>query len=108
MPVWSRESISAWRGLQGAECRAGGKEPGQWRVGRDYCDKTSEQSEARCFFSYRDASPQTSAQTGAKAAVSNNKVSKVAVGLALQRGLKVRVYTFNDPAEANRLLDMES
>ncbi len=46
------------------------------------------------------------AKTGAKAAVWNNKVSKAAVDLAHQRGLRVWIYTINDPAEANRLLDM--
>jgi len=45
-------------------------------------------------------------KSGAKVAVWNNKVSKQAVELAHQRGLKVWVYTINDPAEANRLLDM--
>ena len=45
-------------------------------------------------------------KTGAKAAVWNNKVSKAAVDLAHQPGIKVWVYTINDPAEANRLLDM--
>jgi glycerophosphoryl diester phosphodiesterase len=45
-------------------------------------------------------------KTGAKAAVWNNKVSKEAVDLTHQRGVKVWVYTINDPAEANRLLDM--
>jgi len=45
-------------------------------------------------------------KTGAKAAVWNNKVSKAAVDLAHQRGLKVWVYTINDPVEANHLLDM--
>jgi glycerophosphoryl diester phosphodiesterase len=45
-------------------------------------------------------------KTGAKVAVWNNKVSKAAVDAAHQRGLRVWVYTINDPAEANRLLDM--
>jgi glycerophosphoryl diester phosphodiesterase len=43
---------------------------------------------------------------GAKAAVWNNKVSKQAVEIAHQRGLKVWVYTVNDPEAADRLLDM--
>lgn len=43
---------------------------------------------------------------GAKAAVWSDKVSKQAVELAHQRGLKVWVYTINDPDAANRLLDM--
>jgi glycerophosphoryl diester phosphodiesterase len=45
-------------------------------------------------------------KTGAKVAVWNEKVSKQAVQLAHQRGLKVWVYTVNDPDQANRLLDM--
>ena len=36
----------------------------------------------------------------------NDAVSKEAVALAHQRGLKVWVYTINDPAQANKLLDM--
>ncbi|SRR6266704_2309712 len=45
-------------------------------------------------------------KTGAKAAVWSNKVSKAAVELAHERGLKIWVYTINDSAKANRLLDM--
>ena len=45
-------------------------------------------------------------KTGAKAAVWNDQVSKEAVELAHKRGLKVWVYTINDPAAANKLLDM--
>ena len=45
-------------------------------------------------------------KTGAKVAVWNEKVSREAVQLAHQRGLKVWVYTINDPAVANKLLDM--
>jgi glycerophosphoryl diester phosphodiesterase len=45
-------------------------------------------------------------KTGAKVAVWSQKVSKEAVQLAHQRGLKVWVYTINDPAQANELLDM--
>jgi glycerophosphoryl diester phosphodiesterase len=45
-------------------------------------------------------------RTGAKVAVWNDQVSKQSVQLAHQRGLKVWVYTINDPALANRLLDM--
>jgi glycerophosphoryl diester phosphodiesterase len=45
-------------------------------------------------------------KTGAKVAVWNQKVSKAAVDQAHKRGLKVWVYTINDPALANRLLDM--
>jgi glycerophosphoryl diester phosphodiesterase len=43
---------------------------------------------------------------GAKVAVWNDKVSKEAVQLAHQRGLRVWVYTINDAALANKLLDM--
>ena len=46
------------------------------------------------------------AKTGAKVAVWNQQVSKAAVALAHQRGLKVWVYTINDPELANKLLDM--
>lgn len=46
------------------------------------------------------------AKTGAKVAVWNQQVSKEAVALAHERGLKVWIYTINDPALANRLLDM--
>ncbi len=45
-------------------------------------------------------------KSGAKVAVWNDKVSKESVQLAHQRGLKVWVYTINDPDLANRLLDM--
>jgi len=45
-------------------------------------------------------------ETGAKVAVWSDKVSREAVALAHQRGLKVWVYTVNDPALANKLLDM--
>ena len=45
-------------------------------------------------------------KTGAKIAVWNQQVSKGAVQLAHQRGLKVWVYTINDPDLANRLLDI--
>ena len=44
--------------------------------------------------------------TGAKIAVWNDQVSKQSVQLAHERGLRVWVYTINDPAMANRLLDM--
>jgi glycerophosphoryl diester phosphodiesterase len=43
---------------------------------------------------------------GAKVAVWNQQVSREAVQLAHARGLKVWVYTINDPALANKLLDM--
>ena len=45
-------------------------------------------------------------KAGAKVAVWNDKVSKEAVQLAHQRGLRVWVYTINDGALANKLLDM--
>ena len=45
-------------------------------------------------------------KTGAKVAVWSQKVSKEAVQLAHQRGLKVWVYTVNDQEVANNLLDM--
>jgi len=45
-------------------------------------------------------------KTGAKVAAWNRRVSKDAVQLAHERGLKVWAYTINDPALANRLLDM--
>jgi glycerophosphoryl diester phosphodiesterase len=45
-------------------------------------------------------------RTGAKVAVWNDQVSKQSVQHAHERGLKVWVYTINDPALANRLLDM--
>lgn len=46
------------------------------------------------------------APTGAKVVVWNKEVSKEAVALAHRRGLKVWVYTIDDPALANQLLDM--
>ncbi len=45
-------------------------------------------------------------KTGAKAAVWNDQVTRLAVEEAHKRGLKVWVYTINDPAVANKLLDM--
>ena len=45
-------------------------------------------------------------KTGAKVAVWNDQVSKEAVKQAHQRGLKVWVYTINDPSTANKLLDL--
>ena len=45
-------------------------------------------------------------KTGAEVAVWSDKVSAEAVQLAHQRGLKVWVYTINDPVLANSLLDM--
>jgi glycerophosphoryl diester phosphodiesterase len=45
-------------------------------------------------------------KTGAQVAVWSDKVSAEAVRLAHQRGLKVWVYTINDPDLANSLLDM--
>jgi glycerophosphoryl diester phosphodiesterase len=45
-------------------------------------------------------------KTGAKVAVWNDKVSKEAVQLAHRQGIKVWVYTINDPEKANKLLDM--
>jgi glycerophosphoryl diester phosphodiesterase len=45
-------------------------------------------------------------KTGAQVAVWSDKVSAEAVRLAHQRGLKVWVYTINDPQLANSLLDM--
>jgi glycerophosphoryl diester phosphodiesterase len=45
-------------------------------------------------------------KTGAKVAVWNRQVSKEAVELAHERGLKVWVYTINESARANRLLTM--
>jgi glycerophosphoryl diester phosphodiesterase len=44
--------------------------------------------------------------TGVTAVVWNDQVTAEAVRLAHQRGLKVWVYTINDPAAANRLLDL--
>ena len=44
--------------------------------------------------------------TGAKVVVWIDKVSRETVQLAHQRGLKVWVYTIDDPAQANALLDM--
>jgi glycerophosphoryl diester phosphodiesterase len=46
------------------------------------------------------------AKTGAKVAVWNKEVTKEAVALAHQRGLKVWVYTIDDPKLANELLDL--
>lgn len=46
------------------------------------------------------------AKTGAKIAVWNKDVTKEAVALAHQRGLKVWVYTIDDPKVANELLDL--
>jgi glycerophosphoryl diester phosphodiesterase len=43
---------------------------------------------------------------GARAAVWNSQVSREAVEDAHKKGLKVWVYTIDDPAAANRLLDM--
>jgi glycerophosphoryl diester phosphodiesterase len=45
-------------------------------------------------------------KSGARVAVWSQHVSKEAVELAHQRGLRVWVYTINDPELANRLLDM--
>ena len=45
-------------------------------------------------------------KTGAKVVVWSDKVSREAVQLAHQRGLRVWVYTIDDPAQANELLDM--
>jgi len=45
-------------------------------------------------------------KTGAQVAVWSDRVSADAVRLAHQRGLKVWVYTINDPDLANNLLDM--
>jgi glycerophosphoryl diester phosphodiesterase len=45
-------------------------------------------------------------KTGAKAVVWNDKITAESVRQAHERGLKVWVYTINDPAVANRLLDM--
>jgi glycerophosphoryl diester phosphodiesterase len=45
-------------------------------------------------------------KAGAKVAVWDQHVSKEVVQLAHQRGLRVWVYTINDPALANKLLDM--
>jgi glycerophosphoryl diester phosphodiesterase len=36
----------------------------------------------------------------------NHQVTKEAVAYAHQKKLKVWIYTINDPAEANRLLDL--
>ncbi len=44
--------------------------------------------------------------TGVSAVVWNDQVTAEAVRLAHQRGLKVWVYTINDPAAANKLLDL--
>jgi glycerophosphoryl diester phosphodiesterase len=45
-------------------------------------------------------------KTGAKAVVWNDQISRDTVRLAHQRGLRVWVYTVNDSAQANELLDM--
>ncbi|MEI7937739.1 MAG: glycerophosphodiester phosphodiesterase family protein [Verrucomicrobiota bacterium] len=45
-------------------------------------------------------------KTGAKVAVWSDKVSREAVQLAHQQGLRVWVYTIDDPSQANKLLDM--
>jgi glycerophosphoryl diester phosphodiesterase len=45
-------------------------------------------------------------KTGAKVAVWNDQVNKDSVKQAHKRGLKVWVYTINDPAAANKLLDL--
>ena len=45
-------------------------------------------------------------KTGAKAAVWSDSITKAAVADAHKRGLKVWVYTINDPVLANKLLDM--
>lgn len=45
-------------------------------------------------------------KTGARAVVWNNQVTKGTVAYAHEKKLKVWVYTINDPAEANRLLDL--
>ena len=45
-------------------------------------------------------------KTGARLVVWNDQITKEAVELAHQRGLKVWVYTINDSDAANRLLDM--
>jgi Glycerophosphoryl diester phosphodiesterase len=45
-------------------------------------------------------------KTGAKVVVWNRQLSRRAVQLAHERGLKVWVYTINDTALANRLLDL--
>ena len=45
-------------------------------------------------------------KTGAKVVVWSDKVSRETVQLAHQRGLRVWVYTINDPAQANELLDI--
>ena len=44
--------------------------------------------------------------TGARAVHWNQMVTKEAVDLAHERGLKVWIYTIDDPALANQLLDM--
>jgi len=45
-------------------------------------------------------------KTGARAVVWNNQVTKETVAYAHGKKLKVWVYTINDPAEVNRLLDL--
>lgn len=44
-------------------------------------------------------------KTGARAVVWNNQVTKETVAYAHRKNLRVWVYTINDPAEVNRLLD---
>lgn len=45
-------------------------------------------------------------KSGARVVGWNNQITKDAVDYAHAKGMKVWVYTINDPAEANRLLDM--
>jgi len=45
-------------------------------------------------------------KSGVRAVGWNNQVTKEAVAYAHQKGLKVWIYTINEPAEANHLLDM--
>ena len=45
-------------------------------------------------------------KTGARALVWNHQVTRETVAYAHQKKLKVWIYTINDPAEANRLLDL--
>jgi glycerophosphoryl diester phosphodiesterase len=45
-------------------------------------------------------------KTGVKVVVWSDKVSRESVQLAHQRGLRIWVYTIDDPAQANELLDM--
>lgn len=44
--------------------------------------------------------------TGARAVVWNNQITREAVAYAHQQGIKVWVYTVNEPAVANKLLDL--